>query len=189
MKVILTQKVKALGNIGEIVNVSTGHARNFLIPNGFAVVADEKNKVELENQKKRLAKHVAAEQAEAQAQAKKIDGLTLEFSKRIGGNGKIFGTIGATELAKELASKGIEIERRLIIIDTPIKTLGSFTVKAKLFKDVEASFKVKVVIDQNQAEEIKKAQEASAKKKSKKAEDQTEATDAEVSTENQTTEA
>lgn len=168
MKVILTDRVKSLGNVGDIVNVSEGYARNFLIPNSFAVLADDKNKKVLENENKRLAKKIEAEKGAATEIKGKLDGLTLEFAKRVGGNGKIFGTISSTELAKALADKNIEVERRVIIVENPIKTLGNFNVKAKLFKGVEASFKVKVTMDEAQAEEIKKAQAAAAKKKTAK---------------------
>lgn len=168
MKVILTDKVKSLGNIGEIVNVSQGFARNYLIPNKLAKLADEGNSKQMEDYQKMLSKRVAEEKAAAEAIAKKISGLTISLTKKIGGNGKLFGTVTNTELAKELEAKGIVIERRMITIDNPIKNLGEFEVVAKLFKDVDATFKVKVEIDPAQAEEMKKKQEAAAKKKAKK---------------------
>ncbi len=167
MKVILTDKVKSLGNIGEIVNVSQGFARNYLIPNKLAKLADEGNSKQMEDYQKMLSKRVAEEKAAAEAIAKKISGLTISLTKKIGGNGKLFGTVTNTELAKELEAKGIVIERRMITIDNPIKNLGEFEVVAKLFKDVDATFKVKVEIDPAQAEEMKKKQEAAAKKKAK----------------------
>ena len=133
MKVILTEKVPTLGNVGEIVNVSAGHARNYLLPRNLARLADEANKRAFEDQKRRLAKKIDAQKNDAVALKNKIDGLTLELTKKIGGSGKLFGTVTNTELAKELAGKGIEIERRIIHIDTPIKTLGQFDIKVKLF--------------------------------------------------------
>lgn len=169
MKVILTEKVPALGNIGEIVNVSAGYGRNFLIPSKKAVLCDDSNKKTLENEQKRLAKKMAEEKSAAEAVKAKLDGVTLELVKKVGGNGNLFGTVTNAEISKELATNGIEIERRIITIENPIKTLGSFDVKAKLFKDVEATFKVKVEMDPKQAEEFKKKQEAAAKKKAAKA--------------------
>jgi len=169
MKVIITERVKTLGNVGEIVNVSQGYARNYLIPNGFAVVADESNKKQTAHHEKMLAKAVAAEQAEATSMKSKIEGLTLELVKKVGGTGKLFGTVTNAELAKELEKQGIELERRLISL-APIKALGSYDVKVKLFKEIEATFKVNVVIDPKQAEEIKAKQEAAAKKAEQKAE-------------------
>lgn len=170
MKVILTENVKTLGSVGEIVNVSQGYARNFLIPNQFAMLADEGSTKQMKDYQKRLAAKVAQAKADAEATASKLSGMTVNLIKKIGGNGRLFGTVTNTEVAAELAKQGIDIERRLINIDTPIKTLGEFELSAKLFKDVSATFKVKVEIDPKQAEEIKKKQEAAAAKKKARAE-------------------
>lgn len=163
MKVILTEKVPTLGNIGEIVNVSAGHARNYLVPNGLAMVADDSNKKLLVAQQKSLAKKVAAQRAEAVETKKKIEGVTIELIKKVGASGKLFGTVTTAELSKELETRGIVVERRLINLEAPIKSLGVFSVKAKVFQDVEATFKVKVSIDPKQAEELKVAQEEALK--------------------------
>lgn len=163
MKVILTEKVPTLGNIGEIVNVSNGHARNFLVPNGLAMVADDSNKKLLAAQQKSLAKKVQAQKDEALAIKAKVEKVTLELIKKVGASGKLFGAVTNAELSKELENMGIIIERRLINLESPIKSLGVFNVKAKIFQDVEATFKVKVAIDPKQAEELKLAQEEALK--------------------------
>lgn len=165
MKVILTEKVKSLGNVGEIINVSPGYARNYLLPKNVAVVADEKNKSVFANQQKALAKKVAEQKSAAEIQANKLNGLELELIKKVGSNGRLFGTVTTTELATILTEKEFDIERRQILIEDPIKTTGEFTIKAKFFTGVEAEFKVKVIMDPKQAEELKKKQEAAAKKK------------------------
>jgi len=170
MKVILTEKVPTLGNVGEIVNISAGYARNFIIPNKLGVVADEGNKNALANQQKALAKKVAEQKAEAEATKKKIAGLSLEFVKKVGANGKLFGAITTQDLANELANKGIEVERRLITVNNAIKAIGSYTAKVKLFQGVDAEFKIKVVMDPAQAEELKAKQAAAEKRKKEKAE-------------------
>ena len=183
MKVILTQPVKTLGNIGEIVNVSIGYARNYLIPGQFAVLADDKNKQKLENEKKKLSKKVNAAKADAQAKKAKIDGIQLSFTKRVGANGKLFGNISANDISKELEAQEVIVERRQIVIPNPIKSTGNFDVKVKLFEGVEAAFKVKVEMDHNQIEELKKAQaKAELKKKNAPAEEAAAET-TEVSTE------
>lgn len=174
MKVILTEKVPTLGNVGEIVNVSPGYARNYLIPNRFAVLADSGNKAQLDHYNKMLAKKVAEEKTSAQALAKKLNGLNLQLIKKVGANGKLFGTVTTSELAKELETKEISVERRTLILDNPIKALGSYNVKAKLFSGVEAEFSVSVEIDPKQAEELKKKAEAAAAAK-KKAKEEAEA--------------
>lgn len=165
MKVILTEKVKALGNVGDVVNVSAGFARNFLIPNGNAVVADESNKKQLDHTQKMLAKKVSEEKATAEATAKKLGAIKLELIKKVGANGKLFGSITTAELSKELETQGVDIERRVLVLDNPIKAVGSYTVKAKLFSGVETKFTVEVKQDPTQIAELKaKAEEAQAQK-------------------------
>lgn len=158
MKVILLEKVKALGLIGEIVNVSEGFARNFLLPRKLALVADAKSSNVIKDKQKALATKIAAEKAVAESTKKKLEGMTLELIKKVGANGRIFGSVTNGDVSKELESKGITIERRLITFDTAIKSLGTYDVTAKLWSDVTATFKVKVAIDAVQAEELKKAQ-------------------------------
>jgi large subunit ribosomal protein L9 len=163
MKVILTEKVPTLGNIGEIVNVSAGHARNYLVPNGFAMVADEGNKNLLAAQQKSLAKKIQGQKDAALELKKKIEGTTIELIKKVGASGKLFGTVTNAELSKELEARGLAVERRVIHLESPIKGLGLFNAKAKIFQDVEATFKIKVSIDPKQAEELKKNQEEALK--------------------------
>jgi large subunit ribosomal protein L9 len=171
MKVILTEKVKALGTIGEIVNVSAGYARNFLFPKKFAILADEKNSNVLKDKQKALAKKISAEKTEAENLKKKIEGQTVELIKKVGANGRLFGAVTSTEIAKELEKKGVHVERRLINVEGSIKSLGTYDVKVKLFNDVVANFKLKVAIDAAMAEELKKqqaeAQRRNAEKKAK----------------------
>src|SRR5690606_27090863 len=124
MKVILTEKVKALGMIGEIVNVSAGYARNFLFPRKLAVLADEKNANVLKDKQKALAKKVAAEKDAAEEQKKKIEGKTIELIKKVGTTGRLFGAVTTTEIAKEIEKLGVSIERRLITVES-IKSLGT----------------------------------------------------------------
>ena len=168
MKVILTEKVPFLGNVGEIVSVSAGHARNYLIPRKLAVTADESNKRQLEDGQKRLSKKINEYKKAAEDMKKRIDGQHIELFKKVGGSGKLFGSVTNTELAKELESKGIMVERRLINIDNPIKSLGNFDITVKLFKDVDATFQVKVSIDPAQVEEMKKQQLLAEKRKADK---------------------
>ena len=164
MKVILTEKVSSLGNVGEVVNVSQGYARNFLIPNAFAVQADEGNQKRLDDQKRRLSKRVDEDRAVATELKSKMDGMVLEFVKIVGASGKLFGTVTNNELAKELAKHDFNIERRMISVSTPIKQLGSFDIRVKLFTDVEANIQAKVIMDPKQMEELK-AKELALKNK------------------------
>lgn len=170
MKVILTDKVKALGNAGEIVNVSEGYARNFLIPNRSAILADESNSKQMADYQKMLGKKVAQEKAEAEAIAKQVNDIKLTLIKKVGGNGSLFGTVTANELSKALEEKGISVEKRQINIDMPIKTLGEYDIKVKLFKDVETTLKIELKADEKQMAELKAKQEAMAESKRLRAE-------------------
>ena len=171
MKVVLLEKVKSVGSVGEIVNVSSGHARNYLIPNGLAVLADEGSEKSINQQQKMLQKKIEEEKSLATAVQGKIDGVVLEFVKKVGVNGKLFGSITSTELAKELNEMGHDVERRQLTLETPIKGVGTFNVKANLFEGVAANFQVKVVMDPAQAEELKAKQAAAAKRAQKKKEE------------------
>jgi large subunit ribosomal protein L9 len=171
MKVILTEKVKALGTIGEIVNVSAGYARNFLFPTKVAILADDKNSNVLKDKQKALAKKISAEKTAAEALKKKLEGITVELIKKVGSNGRLFGAVTSQEIAKELEKAGVAVERRLLSFDGSIKSLGTYDVKVKLFNDVTATFKLKVAIDAAMAEQLKKeqaeAQKRNADKKAK----------------------
>lgn len=169
MKVILLEKVKNLGNIGQIVTVAEGFARNFLMPRKLALVADEKNSNVLKDRQKALSKKIAAEQAGAVTIKAKLDGLTLEMIKKVGQNGKLFGSVTTLDISKELETKGIHVERRAITVDGTIKSMGTYDCKARLFgNDVVANFKLKIMIDPVQAEELKKAQAEAAKRNADK---------------------
>jgi large subunit ribosomal protein L9 len=171
MKVILTEKVKALGMLGEIVNVSAGYARNFLFPRKLAILADDKNSNVLKDKQKALAKKVAAEKGKAEDLKKKLEGVTVELIKKVGSNGRLFGAVTTTEIAKFLEGQGLPVERRQITVEGSIKSLGTYEAKAKLFDGVVANFKVKVAIDAAMAEQLKKeaaeAQKRNAEKKAK----------------------
>jgi large subunit ribosomal protein L9 len=179
MKVILTENVRALGNVGEVVNVSQGFGRNFLIPGNKAVIANENNKKELEDNKRRLQGKIQAGLNVAQEAAKKVEGIELEYTKRVAANGKLFGAVSPAEIAKSLEEKGVSIERRQIISKDALKSLGTFEVVARLFTGVDAKFTVKIVMDPKQIEESKKKQEAAVKAKARKAAEAAEAKAAE----------
>lgn len=166
MKVVLTETVKKLGSVGDVVNVSPGFARNFIIPNKFGILADEGNEKSMSDKKKMLENKMAEEKNRAIEIKNKIEGLTLNLTKKVGGNGRLFGTVTASEVSNALEKEGFDVEKRMINIETPIKTLGEFEIQAKIFQDVEANFKVNVEMDPKQIEELeKKAKLAKASKK------------------------
>ena len=154
MKVILTDRVRALGNVGELVNVSPGYARNFLLPRDLAVVADEKNTKVIEAQQRRLNKKIEEQKQLAVDLQKKVEGIELTVTKRVGGTGKLFGTVTTNEISTLLEKEGIDVERRLLSLPLPIKSLGTYDVDAKLFSGVSATFKINVLIDEKQRQYI-----------------------------------
>ena len=180
MKVILRDKVKTLGNVGEVVNVSEGYARNFLIPNELAILADASNKKQIADYEKMLAKKVEEQKSEAKKLAASLKGYTLTLEKKVGGNGRIFGTVTSSEISKALEANDLAVEKRLLAIDTPIKTLGEYQIVAKLFKDVEQEFTVNVIMDAKQKEEMAKA---AAKKKAEPKKEKKEEASAETTEE------
>ena len=171
MDIILLDKVANLGGLGDKVVVKSGYARNFLFPKKLAILADEKNSNVLKDKQKALAKKIAAEKDVALAVKKKLEGVTVELIKKVGANGRLFGAVTSQEIVKEVEKLGVSLERRLLQFDGSIKSLGTYDVKAQLFNDVVANFKLKVAIDAAMAEELKKqqaeAQKRNAEKKAK----------------------
>ncbi len=146
MKVLLLQDVKGTGKKGEVVNVSDGYARNFLLPRKLADPADAQaiNAASIQKSAAQHRKFTAG--VKAREQAKAIDGQTVRVKARVGENGKMFGTVSGKEIAAALAEqKGVEIDRKKIAID-PIRTLGEYTAKLSLFEGVSAT--VKVIVEE-----------------------------------------
>lgn len=169
MKVLLKENVKSLGNIGEVVNVSPGFARNFLVPRKLAIVAGSVGaKGEIAHQKI-LAKKIDVAKKAAQEVQKKLNGVNIVYIRKVGANSKLFGSITTIEISEELLKLGFQIDRKQISLDRPIKQLGAYEAKAKVFTEVDARFTIKVEIDPMQAEELKKQQKDAAERKVKEA--------------------
>jgi large subunit ribosomal protein L9 len=169
MKVLLKENVKSLGNIGEVVNVSPGFARNYLVPRKLAIVAGSAGaKGEIAHQKI-LSKKIEVAKNAAKEVQKKLNGVNISFIRKVGANSKLFGSITTIEISDELAKLGFQIDRKQISLDRPIKQLGTYEAKAKIFTEVDAKFTVKVEIDPIQAEELKKQQKEAADRKVKDA--------------------
>lgn len=145
MNVILTENVKGLGNMGEVVKVKPGYARNFLLPNKLAVEASNRNLNELEHHRRQLSRKAEKLSQEAAAIKGRIEALECVIAHRAGEEGKLFGSVTSMEIEAELAAKGVDIDRRKIQLEQPIKTLGEHDVEIKLNAGVTATLKVKVV--------------------------------------------
>jgi len=144
VQVILNEDVHALGDAGQIVKVKPGFARNFLVPQGKAVLATAERVHQVEHQQRVIAEKRAKELSDLEAVKARLDATSLEIAAQAGDEGKLFGSVTAQHLAELLAEKGIEIDRRKIVLQEAIKTVGEHTVAIRLRADVVAEFKVSV---------------------------------------------
>ena len=144
MKVILRKDVATLGDAGEVVAVKNGYANNFLIPQGIAIRATEGTLKALETEKKQQAKKVELQRKNAREHAQKIEQLSLKVFAKAGESGKLFGTVTSGDIAEALKEQGIEIDRRKITIEAPIKSLGKYEADAKIFMDIAVKIQFEV---------------------------------------------
>ena len=145
MEVILLEDVKSLGKKGEIVKVSDGYARNYVLPKKLGVEATSKNLNELKLKEANEEKVAKQKLEEAQAFAKVLEESSVELKMKSGEGGRTFGSISSKEIAQETKKQlNFELDKKKIILDEPIKTLGVHIVKVKLHKDVTAKLTVKV---------------------------------------------
>jgi large subunit ribosomal protein L9 len=145
MQIILLDKVVNLGNLGEIVKVKDGYARNFLIPSGRARRATEAAKAEFEAKRAELEKAAAAKLAEAQAQGEKLAGTTIKLTQKSGVDGRLFGSVTNHDIADELAKAGYPVLKSQIRLPNgPLKTVGDSTISVALHTDVVVEVNVSV---------------------------------------------
>ena len=144
MKVILLQDVKGKGKKGQILEVSDGYARNFMLPKKMAIEAtpDAINTVKMTD--KATQERIAREKAEALATSKKLREMTVTVTAKGGGNGRLFGSVTNQEIADALAKTGIKLDKRKIVISDPIKNVGTYTVTCKLGYEITAPLTVKI---------------------------------------------
>lgn len=145
MIVILNRDIKGTGKAGDVVNVSDGYARNMLLPKGYATEATEGNIRSLKKQKAIAAEKKAEEKAAAQQTAERIGKVSVEIKTKAGEGGRIFGSITSKDIADALkAQHNITVDKKKILLDSPIKQTGEMTVEIKLYTDVNAKLKVVV---------------------------------------------
>jgi large subunit ribosomal protein L9 len=148
MRVILNHDVHALGNIGEIVNVKNGYARNFLIPRGLAAVANESNEAQLKHHRKQLDKKKVQLINEAKALASVIEKTSVTVYKQVGEDERIFGSVTHAELETLLNQEGVKVSKRDITVTDDIKKVGVYHGQVKVHSEVTAKFKIWVVAQQ-----------------------------------------
>ena len=145
MKVILQQDVRGQGKKGQMVEVSDGYARNFLLPRKLAVLATAENVNTMKQQEKARKAQEAAEKAEAEALSKKLEGLTVKVAAKAGEGGRLFGAVTAKEISECLSQQhGVNIAKAKLVLDEPIKACGGYQIKAKLGYEVVGTVNVMV---------------------------------------------
>jgi large subunit ribosomal protein L9 len=145
MKVVLRQDYESLGTAGDIVNVKSGFARNFLIPKGYALIATAKNIQRFEKEKEQLIWQKEKDKRKSQELAKILENVSCTIAVQVGEEEKLFGSVTSQNIAEALEAQGHAIDRRKILLDEPIKSLGIYSIPIKLHPDVEAKIKVWVV--------------------------------------------
>jgi large subunit ribosomal protein L9 len=148
MKVILVKEVENLGEVGDVVDVAPGYGRNFLIPRGFAVAATARNKWQMEHEQRLREHRVARAKKDAETLAERLQAIACRFTRKAGDEGRLFGSVTSMDIAEQLKEAGVEIDRRRIQLEQPIKSLGEFTVPVRLQADVTSAVKVAVVPEQ-----------------------------------------
>jgi large subunit ribosomal protein L9 len=147
MKVILKETISSLGIIGSEVKVADGFARNYLLPQKKAVLATEANRKLLAQQKAKFDLQIAKEKEAAEEMAKRLEGVTCSISAKVSDEDRLYGSITARDILDNLAKQGIEIEKRMLLLTEPIKTLGTFSVPIRVYEGVKPEISVEIVAE------------------------------------------
>ncbi len=144
VKVILRQGIEKLGVEGDVVNVRSGYARNYLLPKGFAYEATPANMRRIEDERRRMEERARRDYLEARRRAKALEGVSLTFEMRAGEESKLFGSITSADITERLNQQGLdfEVDRRQVELEEPIKALGVFSVPIRLHAEVRPEIKV-----------------------------------------------
>jgi len=145
MQVILLEEVSSLGKAGDMVKVSAGYGRNFLIPQKKAILATEKNIKALEHQKRLVQHRMAKAKKDVQKMAFEIENLSCTFTRAVGESGKLFGSVTSMDIETYLKENGLPVDRKKIHLEEPLKSVGMFTVPIRLHAEVTANLKVWIV--------------------------------------------
>ena len=152
MKVILMQDVESLGLEGDIVDVARGYARNYLVPQGISIEASTGNLKALETRKKKIMAKRMKDKEAAERVKENISQVTITIKGKAGEEGKLYGSVTSRDIAQELEKKDVTVDRKKIIIDEPIRTIGEFDVGIKLYPEVVAQ--IKVFVEKMQEEKV-----------------------------------
>lgn len=150
MQIILLKEMENLGDVGDLVDVKDGYARNFLVPRGFAIKATKASIARIEEEREHLVAAAARELDRATALAGDIEGQSLNFPVKAGEDGRLFGSVSSADIAAALADKGVEVDRRDIQLAEPIKQLGTYKVPVRLSAEVQPEVTVWVVAEEDE---------------------------------------
>jgi len=151
MKIILIQDFESLGFEGDIVDVARGYARNYLIPKGVAIEASNSDSKAMELRKDKIMDKRMKDKEAAERAREKISQVTITIRQKVGEEGRLYGSVTSRDIARELESEGIMVDRRKIVIDEAIRTLGEFEVAVKLHPEVSATIRVVVESEEEKA--------------------------------------
>ncbi len=153
MRVILRTDIEKLGNLGDVVEVRPGYARNYLIPKGLAMLATEGNIKRFENERRKLEEKLNAERFRAKELAEKLESLKLTIPVRVGEGDKLYGSVTSSNISQILKEEGFDIDRKKIGLEKAIRSLGEYEIPVKLYPGVVATLKVAVVRYQEEENE------------------------------------
>lgn len=160
--ILLKEDIEHLGGRGEIVNVKAGYARNYLLPGGLAILATKGNIKQVEQERKILLKKAAEEKSTAEAQLEQMKTISFNFERMAGESGTLFGSVTSIDIANAFEEKGYEIDRRKIVLKSPIKELGEYTVPVKLHREVVLELPISVTAEGEPKKEKLETEEAKA---------------------------
>ncbi len=145
MKVILKETIGSLGIIGSEADVANGYARNYLLPQGKAILATPQNRNMLKQQKAKFEVQIGKERKIAEEMAERLEGVECKITAKVSEEDRLYGSVGVREIISALADQDIVIEKRMLLLTEPLKTLGRFNVPIRVYKDVEPEITVEIV--------------------------------------------
>ena len=147
MKVILTETIESLGIIGSEVTVADGYARNYLLPKKKAVLATPQNRKMMEQDKAKFEIQIAKEKGLAEEMAKRLEGVVCRISAKVSDEDRLYGSVTVRDIKDALAKQDIKVEKRMVLLNEPIKTIGIYQVPIRVYTDVEPEITVEVMPD------------------------------------------
>jgi large subunit ribosomal protein L9 len=147
VKIILTEDIVALGNMGSVVDVAPGYARNYLIPQGKAMKVTPGNLVQVERAKSKYAEQRASEQQAAEALMERLQGVSLTIAQRVGEEGRLYGSVTPAMIVEALVEQGFELEKKQVDLPEAIKQIGAYEVVIRLAHEVKATVNLEVVAE------------------------------------------